>query len=397
MSGRRDNGEKAAIYFNAAGIANALGADWDNVSRNLFAASAEGLSQRTTLDDGRSVPVGALGFSLPELRGPLVQWESRNNRLVLHCLGQIETEIALAREKYGPSRLAVVIGTSTSGIRRSEDALSYREETGRWPDDYRFARQELGDTAAFAAAVIGAEGPSFSVSTACTSGAKALASAARLLRSGLCDAVVAGGVDTLCRLTLNGFSVLDSVSDERCNAFSVNRKGINLGEGGALFLLTREEAALRLAGYGESVDAHHMSAPDPKGGGARLAITRALESAGITSSDISYVNLHGTATRLNDAMEALVTNEIFGPDAPCSSTKTLTGHLLGAAGSTEAAFVAMALESGLAPPQIWDGENDPALPKLRLVDEVGTPAGGAFMMSCSYAFGGNNTALILAR
>ena len=201
----------------------------------------------------------------------------------------------------------------------------------------------------------------------------------------------------MCRLTLNGFSVLDSVSGERCNAFSANRKGINLGEGGALFLLTREEAEIRLAGYGESVDAHHMSAPDPAGRGAKLAMTRALESAGISPSDISYLNLHGTATRLNDAMEALVTNEIFGPGIACSSTKTLTGHLLGAAGSTEAAFVAMALASGAAPPQIWDREPDPALPELRLVDEIGVSVGGNFMMSCSYAFGGNNAALVLAR
>ncbi|MDO9126986.1 MAG: beta-ketoacyl synthase N-terminal-like domain-containing protein, partial [Parvibaculum sp.] len=235
------------------------------------------------------------------------------------------------------------------------------------------------------------------VSTACTSGGKAMVSAARLLQAGLCDAVVTGGVDTLCGLTLNGFSVLDSISAMRCNPFSVNRDGINIGDGGALFLLTRREAGIRIAGWGESSDAHHLSAPDPEGGGAELAIEQALAHAGIEAGDIAYLNLHGTATRLNDAMEAQVTHRIFGSDLPCSSTKALTGHMLGAAGSCEAAFVAMALARGEVPPHLWDGEADPDLPPLHLADRIGERAGGRYMMSCSYAFGGNNLALILAR
>jgi 3-oxoacyl-[acyl-carrier-protein] synthase-1 len=392
MSAVRD-----AIYLSAMSAANALGRDWDEVVSHLFAGHRGGLEQRARINDGRLVPVGQLGFDLAALPEPFADWDSRNNRLVHHCLQSLAPAIEAARSRFGASRIGAVIGTSTSGIQQSEIALAVRKETGGWPKDYRIERQELGDPAALVAALTGIGGPYYSVSTACTSGAKALASAARLLRAGICDAVIAGGVDTLCGLTLNGFSVLDSIADERCNPFSINRSGINVGEGGALFLVTREEAEIRLAGWGESADGHHLSAPDPEGKGARIAVAQALDAARIEASAISYLNLHGTATRLNDAMEAQVTHAIFGADLACSSTKALTGHMLGAAGSNEAAFVAMALTRGEAPPHIWDGEADPALPEIHLADRVGERVNGRYMMSCSYAFGGNNTALILAR
>jgi 3-oxoacyl-[acyl-carrier-protein] synthase-1 len=391
------NASDAPVYFAAMSAANALGAEWNEVASRLFAADPAGLSSRTDLNDGRSVPVGRLGFDLAALPAALQDWDGRNNRLVHHCLTPLLPEIERAIGKFGAHRVGVILGTSTSGIERSEVALRERVETGAWPEGYRFERQELGDPSAFIAAAVGAKGPFYSISTACTSGAKALASAARLLRLGLCDAVIAGGVDTLCGLTLNGFSVLESLASERCNPFSVNRGGINIGEGGALFLLTREEAEIRLAGWGESADAHHLSAPDPEGHGARLAIDQALARAGIAAADISYLNLHGTATRLNDAMEARVTHEVFGSDLACSSTKALTGHMLGAAGSNEAAFIAMALSRGEAPPHVWDGEADPALAALHLADGIGETVERRYMMSCSYAFGGNNAALILAR
>lgn len=385
------------VYLNAMSIANSLGANWQEVEDNLFLGSPSGLAQQAMLSDGRSVPAGRLNFKLDELPEAFSLWDSRNNRLLYHCLKQFMPELDAARDRYGAHRIGVVLGTSTSGIERSEWALKQRVITDAWPNDYRFERQELGDPAMFAAALIGATGPRYSISTACTSGSKAMASAARLLRAGICDAVVTGGVDTLCGLTLNGFSVLDSMASERCNPFSKNRNGINIGEGGALFLMTHEEAALRLAGYGESADAHHLSAPDPDGNGARLAIEQALAQAQISPSDIGYLNLHGTATRLNDAMEALVTHDIFGTEMPCSSTKAMTGHMLGAAGANEAGFIAMALSRAKAPPHLWDGEVDPSLPVVNLAKQGEAVASDRYMMSCSYAFGGNNSSLILAR
>ncbi|ABS63118.1 Beta-ketoacyl synthase [Parvibaculum lavamentivorans DS-1] len=387
----------APVYIAASSVANALGADWAQVSDALFAGDPSGLAQTETLSDGRTPPVGRLRFPLADLPPALAEWESRNNRLIHHCLLPLLPAIHEALSAYGPSRVGIVIGTSTSGIESWEHALARKMTGGVWPNDFHFRRHELGDPAAFVQAVTGAGGPCYGVSTACTSGGKAIVSAARLLQAGLCDAVITGGVDTLCGLTLNGFSVLDSISSARCNPFSTNRDGINIGDGGALFLLTREENDVRIAGWGESSDAHHLSAPDPEGGGAALAIGQALGHAGIEAADIAYLNLHGTATRLNDAMEAQVTQRIFGDDLPCSSTKALTGHMLGAAGSCEAAFVSMALSRGEAPPHLWDGEADPALPVLHLTDRPGERVEGRYMMSCSYAFGGNNLALILAR
>ncbi len=191
--------------------------------------------------------------------------------------------------------------------------------------------------------------------------------------------------------------MLDDVCGGSGSPVSDNEEGVSIGEGGALFLLTRDTSDIRIAGWGESSDAHHLSAPDPEGGGAELAIGEALSHAGVGAGDIAYINLHGTATRLNDAMEAQVTHRLFGSDTPCSSTKSLTGHMLGAAGSGEAAFLAMALQRRLAPPHVWDGEADPDLPALHLADRIGERVDGRYMMSCSYAFGGNNMALILAR
>ena len=386
-----------SIYIAGASAANALGSDWNGVADALFAGDPSGLAQTTRLSDGRTPPVGLLRAEPEALPAHLGEWESRNNRLVYHCLLPLLPAIEEARARFGAARLGVVIGTSTSGIESWEKALPRRLADGVWPNDFRFPRHELGDPSAFAAAATGISGPCYSVSTACTSGVKAMVSAARLIQTGLCDAVVTGGVDTLCGLTLNGFSVLDSVSAERCNPFSVNRDGINIGDGGALFLLTRDTSDIRIAGWGESSDAHHLSAPDPEGGGAELAIGEALSHAGVGAGDIAYINLHGTATRLNDAMEAQVTHRLFGSDTSCSSTKSLTGHMLGAAGSGEAAFLAMALQRRLAPPHVWDGEADPDLPALHLADRIGERVDGRYMMSCSYAFGGNNMALILAR
>lgn len=291
--------------------------------------------------------------------------------------------------------MAVVVGTCTSGIPEAGQAYASYLKQGCWPKNYRFSSQELGDTAEHVARRIGAQGPVFGISTACTSGARALASAARLIRAGLCDVAVAGGVDVLSDLTLNGFAALDSLSDSVCNPFSVHRRGINLGEGAALFLLCASPSPIRLAGWGESADAYHISAPDPDGTGAEDAMRRALARADFRPADIGYLNLHGTATKLNDLMEARAVSRVFGPDLACSSTKPMTGHMLGAAGACEAAFAVMALQAGRLPPHMWDGEYDSEMPRIRLVGGAGEVTDTRRAMSCSYAFGGNNIALVM--
>lgn len=379
-----------AVYVHEFAVACELGANADSVQRNLLSPAPPTVRVGTELVDGRSVPVGVLPFELADNSS-----DSRCNLLADHLLVSLAPAIAREKESVGPRRIAVVVGTSTSGVRETSTAFASFLKLGQWPKNFRASAQELGDTAAHVARRIGAQGPVYGISTACTSGAKALASAARLVQSGLCDVAIAGGIDSLCDLTLNGFSALESLSDSVCNPFSVNRRGINLGEGGALFLISSSPSPMRLAGWGESADAYHMSAPDPEGTGAADAMRRALVRAGCDAGDIGYLNLHGTATKLNDLMEARAVSRVFGSDLACSSTKPMTGHMLGAAGACEAAFTMMSIDVGRLPAHLWDGEADPNMAPIRLVGHEGEAHAMRRAMSCSYAFGGNNIALIL--
>lgn len=357
-----------------------------------------GLPELTLTDQfspGDPLPLGLYNGVLPEIPFSEPKWQSRNNRFALASLYQLHSEIDAAVKRYGADRVGVVIGTSTSGISDSEHCLRQRAATGLVPESYDYGLQEMGATAAFVAKQLGVSGPVFGISTACSSGSKALASARRLLRSGLCDAVIAGGVDTMCHLTVQGFSSLEAVSKQLCNPFSVNRNGINIGESAALFLVTEEADGIELAGVGESSDAHHISAPDPSGAGAVRCMTAALSDAGIPAEKISYINLHGTATSLNDQMEARAVAEVFGSEVYCSSTKPFTGHTLGAAGALEAAICWLALRKGFIPPHHWDGSADPELPAINFVAESCADKKAEYMLSNSFAFGGNNISLIL--
>ncbi len=388
----------APIFINTFSISSPLGADTATNAENLFAGDQRGLLSTMALVDGRPVPVGRVSVDLQIPPEAVAADRSRNNRLILHCLRGIESDIRTMKDSCESGRVGVVLGNCTSGILEAEAALKNRLAAGEWPDEYDYARQEPGDPALFLSSVLGVMGPAYTISTACTSGAKAIASGARLIQADLCDVVLCGGADILCELTVNGFAALEAVSSEICNPFSRNRGGINIGEGAALFVLSRKPAELRLAGWGESSDAYHISAPHPEGVGAEISIRQALAHARLTPGDIGYLNLHGTGTRLNDAMEALVVDKVFGHALPCSSTKALTGHMLGAAGSCEAAFIALSLlGGGTLPPHLWDGEHDPDLPRIALVDARGARSDKRYMMSCSYAFGGSNIALILGR
>lgn len=382
---------KRAVYIHEYSVACALGEDKDVVQRNLLSPAPCKLSGQSRVPGGWTVPAGSISFALES------DADSRCNRIADHLLTSLKPALARHMEMVAPEKVAVVIGTSTSGVGEAGVAFRARKTEGQWPQGYRFASQELGDTAAHIAARIGAQGPIYGISTACTSGAKALASAARLIETGFSEMALAGGVDALCDLTLAGFASLESLSDEVCNPFSANRRGINLGEGGALFVLSAEPSAIRLAGWGESADAYHMSAPDPEGKGAEAAMRRALERADCAADAIGYLNLHGTATKLNDAMEARAVSRVFGDVVACSSTKPMTGHMLGAAGAAEAAFTLMALEAGRLPAHLWDGERDTEMATIQLVGGEGQMSDLRRAMSCSYAFGGNNIALVLEK
>ncbi|AYZ01017.1 beta-ketoacyl-[acyl-carrier-protein] synthase family protein [Burkholderia multivorans] len=392
------NSTRTPVYLSAPGMINALGATTEDIVAALHAGTAPGMGPRSDVAGGGWVgrAVSTLDIAPP---ATLAHFDCRNNRLLLAALAQIRPGIDAAVERYGPRRIGVVIGTSTSGIQAAEHALAQRAATGVMPPGFDYRQMEIGTAAPFVRAVLGVTGPAYTLSTACTSSAKAFAAARRLLRLQLCDAVVVGGADSLCELTLQGFASLESVSPTRTNPMSRNRNGINIGEGAALFLMGRDETAVRLAGVGESSDAHHISAPDPAGHGAEDALRAALADAGVASSAIGYVNLHATATRLNDEMEANVTARVFPHGVPASGTKPLTGHMLGAAGATELGFAWLVLARGIPLPRHhWDGQHDAALPALDLVDgdrHLGSDATGRYAMSNSFAFGGSNASLIL--
>ncbi|GGD53075.1 beta-ketoacyl-ACP synthase [Pseudoxanthomonas indica] len=398
------------VFLNALGITCALGEGRAEVARMLFdATSPAGLRNSDALTLGRPLMLGvAPGFPLPgedengATRPPLddhpLPLRGRNNALLRSAYRQIAGQVQQAMAQYGADRVAVILGTSTSGIGESEQALPHKLAHDQWPPQFHYAQQEIGAPSRFIAAESGACGPAWTISTACSSSAKALASGARLLRAGIVDAVIAGGADSLCRFTIDGFSALESVSAGRCNPFSRHRNGINIGEGAALFLMTREPGPVRLAGWGETADAHHISAPEPQGRGAIAAIEQAIARAGIGAADIGYVNLHGTATPQNDAMESRAVAATVGTSVPVSSTKPLTGHTLGAAGAIEAGLAWLTLVDNplrRLPPHWWDGQFDPELPALTLVNPGDVAAGPLrYVLSHSFAFGGSNAVLL---
>ncbi len=336
----------------------------------------------------------------PPLPPNLKRYDCRNNRILLLALGQIEPAVRQAIERHGTERVGLVIGTSTSGIAEGEKAVGVLLGTGQMPKDYHYKQQELGGAAEFLALYLGLQGPAYTVSTTCSSSANALASARRLLRLGVCDAVVVGGGDALCRTTLEGFAALGAISKTRCNPFSKNRDGTVIGEGAALFLMSREPSPVALLGVGASSDAYHISAPRPDGSGAYLAMQAALQDAGLAPGDVDYINLHGTATLQNDAMESGAVGQLFGSATPCGSSKPATGHCLGAAGAIEAGLCWLLL-SGLnrenhVPPHLWDGEADPEMMRLgwvTLENLMCKPL--QYCLSNSFAFGGNNVSLLI--
>jgi 3-oxoacyl-[acyl-carrier-protein] synthase-1 len=390
------------VFLNELGIVCALGSGRRSVAATLFAGTSGARTLADAAVDGTALPFAAVTEPLPETPPALARYASRNLALTLKALEELNDAVDAALRRYGPERIAVVMGSSTSGIGAGEEALaSARRGSGRLPQAFDFQCQELGSVAESIAAHYCLDGPALTISTACTSSAKALATARRLLRNNLADAVIAGGCDSSARLTINGFHSLAALTRTRCLPFSANRDGTMIGEGAAVFLLSREPGGVLLSGVGESTDAHNMTAPDPTGTGAERAMRAALADACITAGDVAYVNLHGTATELNDTMESLALQSVFPGGVPSSSSKAQLGHTLGAAGAMEAAVCWLTLCSNpdrLLPPHVWDGIADPEAPLSQPV-APGTALPAArplHLMSNSYAFGGSNASLIFS-
>lgn len=328
------------------------------------------------------------------------EWESRNHRLAWLGLNQdgFRERALAAIERYGAARVALILGTSTSSIGETERAYRELDADGRFDTTQRRSRvHHTHALAEFVQHALGTRGPCLTISTACSSSAKVFASAQRLLHAGLVDAAIVGGVDTLCGSVLYGFNSLELVSGEPCRPFDAQRSGLSLGEGAGFALLENVAAAAiapRLIGHGESADAHHMSAPHPQGLGAECAIRDALARSGIAPDEVDYINLHGTASRQNDAVEAALIARLFPASVHASSTKGWTGHTLGAAGIVEAVATLLAIERGFAPGTLNAQNLDPACgPQIR-IDNASCRVRVA--LSNSFGFGGNNCCLAFA-
>jgi 3-oxoacyl-[acyl-carrier-protein] synthase-1 len=338
----------------------------------------------------------ALGQALPTAWR---DWDCRVMRLAFHALHEdgFMAQLAQARARWGAAKVGLIVGTSASTIALTEQF--YQGQTLQPALTERPGAPELNTPhaiAAFLARVLEVKGPCLTVSTACSSSAKALGSAARWLRAGLVDAVVVAGVEALSHSLLRGFHALGLLSDAPCQPFGAERRGINVGEAAAFCLLTRERAAVTLRGYGESNDAHHMSAPHPQGLGAELALDDALRKADVQASEVGYLNLHGTATPQNDAVEAALVARRYASDVHASASKSLTGHTMGAAGLLEAALCWLALERGLCSGSPARGPIDPALGSTFAAQLQHAPAQREVRLAASHSlgFGGNNTVLI---
>ena len=392
---------RTPLYLNGCGIVTSLGRGKSENARAIFAGE-NGIAKDGTASFGRDLFVGAVRGCLAALPERLSDIDCRNNRLMRVALDEVAPLIESMITRYGKHRVAVVVGSSTGGMSDGENALEQFQQTGAWPTGFDYHNQEMSGLGNFTARYFGITGPAITISTACSSSSKVFAAARRMIEAGLVDAAIVGGADTLCRMTLDGFNALELLSPAPCLPFSRNRQGITIGEGACAFLMSRDEGSVAFLGAGETSDAYHPTAPQPEGLGAQAAMRQALDDAGWQAADIAYVNLHGTASVLNDAMEAHAVSNVFGSGIPCGSTKGLTGHMLGATGGCEAAFLWLTLHptfnpQGFLPRHAWDGDADPALPQLNLVTaQTRLPETAALaMLSNSFGFGGSNAAVVL--
>jgi 3-oxoacyl-[acyl-carrier-protein] synthase I len=341
------------------------------------------------------------GVDAQQLPPNLRIFDCRNNRLAERGLrqdGMLEC-IEAAAARWGARRVGVFIGTSTAGILQTELAYRARDAvSGALPASFEYGSTHNSFSAAdYIRRRCGLAGPAMALSSACASSAKVFGTARRMIETGIIDAALVGGTDSLCLTTLYGFHSLQLSSPLPCRPFDVARDGISIGEAAAFALLERpaddlDSDAVLLYGVGESSDAYHMSAPHPEGLGAKRAMQAALAMAELQPGDIDYINLHGTGTPSNDRSESRAVTSIFGPTTPCSSTKGATGHTLGAAGALEAVISALAIRHGLMPGGVHTTRIDPTLTAHYMREN----RRGRIrrVLSNSFGFGGTNCSLI---
>lgn len=389
------------FFLNDLGLLSAVSNNPMDTLRRLQQGDRSGL-QLTDTYSTHPIYVGEVNADLPLIENKYSVYDCKNNRLLLAALDQIQETVDSMIANYGAGRVGVVLGTSTSGVRNTELALASVVKYNIKPEQFHYKQQQLAGGADFLAHYLGLKGPAYAISTACSSSGKAFASARRLIALDLCDAVIVGGADSLCRFTVHGFDALESVSAGLCKPFGQHREGINLSEGVALFVMSKEQGPVELLGIGASSDAYHFSAPDPEGGAVITAMEVALSEANKSASDIDYINMHGTATPLNDAMESKAVKHVFGSEVAVSSTKGMIGHALGAAAALELGICWTLLthsdQQGMLIPNINADILDEKLPVLNYVvqnQQLGREI--KYCQSNSFAFGGNNISIVIGK
>ncbi len=392
------------IYLSRPGVVCSAGFSIEEVFSKSLEGSNSGLTAYT-IPNGKHTYAGHVDeTSLEEASYP---FSMKTLKLEETALKDLSSLIGKAISTYGKDRIGVCVGSCDNGSGLSVPAHKHYFETGAFPDDYDLSMQSASLPAEYISNKYSLGGPVLGFATACSSGGSALIKGAQFIRSGLCDAVIAGGVDLASDTDITGFGGLEAISDEKTIPFSANRKGINLGDGCGLFLLSKdnlsEEEPVYLLGWGESSDASHMTAPKADGSGAAAAMAKALKHAGLDENDIDYINLHGTGTHLNDSMEALAVKTVFPhrfEEIPVSSTKGIMGHTLGAAGAIEAAlcYQIVHIGSSLLPVHVFDGARESEMPHLNFVlREKGLKNPAKICLSNSFAFGGCNVSLIIGK
>ncbi len=384
-------------------LANALGTNETEILSNL-----ENNNERTFLTESddffsdRKVFVGKTNIDLPECEKQKYEVSVRNDLFPVWTYLQLQDRVDFIKKKFSNDRIGMVFGTSTSGIYNLEKAVC-NKKNGSLPPNYKYVFSEITFFADYLKNAWGITGPSYTLSTSCTSSLKALSSAKAMLDCGFCDAVITGGIDTLCQMTVKGFDSLELLSSGIANPMSVNRDGINIGEGIAICILTREDGGVQIKGIGESCDTYHVSAPDPEGTGAFRSMMMAIENARLSKDNVDYIQLHGTGTHLNDVSEARAIFNIWGDSIACSSLKPSIGHSLGISGIMGVLICSLILQQDSSrvflPKHIWDEFRDENIAPIKLLD-CNAPAGNSrslnFLVN-NFAFGGNNCSVIVGK
>lgn len=397
-----------AHAITAAALANCLGTDSRLVLDRAFAG-----------DDAFSPASAFHEFAFPTMLGVMPGIEacahprrpaaaaSDDDRMLTRLalvaqasVRQLQPAVRGAAERWGPRRVAYVFASSTGGLDETERALAPDPRLPLSSERYHYTDHGIDATSDAIAASFGITGPRLAISTACSSSFQALASARRLIDSGLADAAVVGSADSLCRTTVHGFHSLGLTGPAATRPFSRDRAGITLGEGSAYVLIerdardTRHRALAWIAGTGAASDAFHHTSPHPEGLGGQMCMRQALDRAGLLPGDIGCVSAHGTGTKLNDAAEAAAVREVFGRRVPLTATKSLSGHTLGSAGLTALVFAIESLQRQAIPATLRVAPIDDSL-GVDVIDRL-TAAQLRHVLVNAFGFGGSNASVIVS-